>query len=152
MHNYYQDKVVLTLSAIVSSFISTVVGLASAESDIRWACMTVAVSILVSCFLSLSFRRPTESIKVVIGRAGITLVAGVFGTRALVHYYALKVVNEDIFLLGAVSSAVCIVAYFPGHSLIKSLDKESNNFGSMLLRLLAVIFKVPLEKDKDKEQ
>jgi hypothetical protein len=111
--------------------------------------MTMAVSILVACFLSLGFRKPTESIKVVIGRAGITLVAGVFGTRALVHFLALDHVNDDVFLLGAFSAAVSLVAYFPGHGLIKSLDRETISLGGLLKDVILALLKIPNNKDKN---
>lgn len=140
--HYYQEKIFFALSSLVSSLFFGL-GAIFSEGDVRWLFVTMGVSTLGSSFLSMTFRRQNESIRVVIGRCGITILAAIFGSKAAVHYWQLKVVNEDIALLGAVTLAVTIIAYFPGHSLFKSLDRNSTNIGSTLLSAILRFFNIP---------
>lgn len=80
------------------------------EGDVRWLFTTFGTSILAASFLAMSFRKPNESIRVVIGRCGITILFAVFGSKAVVYYYQFEVVHDDIMLLGAVTIGMTILA------------------------------------------
>lgn len=140
--NYYHEKILFAISTLCSTAFFWLGAIVS-EGDVRWLFVTMGVSTLGSSFLAMTFRHATESIRVVIGRCGITILAAVFGSKALVQYWNLKIVNEDITLLGAVTLLVTLIAYFPGHGLVKSLDRESGTLGGTILKAILRFFNIP---------
>jgi hypothetical protein len=143
MTTYYHEKLIFTAAAVISSGIMYI-GAIMTTGDSQWLFATGSVSVLVSAFLSLTFRRSSESIRVVIGRCGITILLSVFGTRFVVYYCKLaEVTKDDMMMLGAITMAVCLAAYFPGHSMIRGLDRQSNSIGQSLFALIFRILNVP---------
>lgn len=129
---YYQEKFFFGISSFISSALFGM-GAIMTSGESRWVFVTLAVSLFTSTFLALLCRAPGETIKVVVGRSGITVMLAIFGSRALVLHYALDAVEKDVLLLGGLTFAISIAAYFIGHSFVRSLDRSSNRISDRLL-------------------
>jgi hypothetical protein len=122
------------------------IGAIMTAGELRWIYVTLAVGVMTSAFLSLICRKDGESIKVTIGRCGISIMLSMFGSKAVVHYYKAQPLTEDVLILSFLAMAVCIFGYFIAHAFLKALDKNSGSFASELIELLKLLLKTWLTK------
>lgn len=145
--DYFHEKLLFgALSVISSSFLWMGAIMTTGES--RWLYLTAAASIMMSGFLSLVFRRPDESIRLVIGRAGIATLGGIFGTKFVVHHYDLGIAIEDGINLAGIASLVCVTVFFVG---IKALNILSTRADSILEKLLGALLPNNPKNDPPKD-
>lgn len=129
---YFQEKIVFGGATFLSSAISGL-GAILTVGEARWVYITLCMSIITASFLSLLFKRLDESVRVVIGRCGISILLGIFGTRALFHYYDLTLANDDSLILGGLSCLVTTVGFFIGYEILGILNSESRSITQRLV-------------------
>lgn len=122
---YTDDKLFLTVGTLISSSFAWI-GTIIAPADIRWLCVTMAVSFMTAALLGLAFRKPDETMQLVVARCGITILGGIFVTRLAVHYFNLSTAYTDAINLGGVTFGVSIVCFFLGYSGLRYLERRSD--------------------------
>lgn len=133
--DYYSEKIFFAVCSLVSTALFSIAAVLT-EGDVRWILITTAVSVMTASFLSLAFRKAGESIRIVLGRSGMTILSSIMVSKAAVMYFNLNVVTEDVILVGAAAFLVSILTYFPGHGLFKSLDDSSTSMGNAIRTML----------------
>ncbi len=131
---YAQEKAFFGLSTLVSTSISAIGALVVRDDVLRYVYLTLVVSILTSAFLALVFRKPHERIGLVVGRCGLSIFGGIFGTRILMHHIPLEAANDDVIYLMGIAGAVTIVSFIVGFVLIRLLEKRANSIADRILR------------------
>jgi uncharacterized membrane protein len=144
MH-YHHEKFIFGLASFTSSLLCSM-GAIMTSGELRWIYVTFAVGIITSSFLALMCRKESESIKVTIGRSGISIMLSMVGSKAVVHYYKAQEIANDVLILSAIAMGICIFGYFVAHSFIKALDRNSGSIGSELFNLLKLVLKTWLTK------
>ena len=142
---YCHDKILFGITSALSGSILWI-GAVFTDGEARWLYLTAAASIMMAGFLSLVFRRPTESIRLVIGRAGIAILGGIFGTRLLVHNFDLGEMAADGINLAGIATIACAITFFAGIRALNILAKRSN---ALIDRVLDAAIPPPKDKKKD---
>ncbi len=146
MHpNYAEEKLLFGLPALTGSVLCSM-GAIMTSGELRWIYVTLAVGVMCSSFLALLFRKPGESIKIVVGRCGISIMLSVLGSKLVVHFYKIAGVDEDVLLLSGIAMGVCVFGYFLGHAFLQALDKNSTSIGGQLAGLVVTILKTLINR------
>lgn len=130
---YTQEKMTYGVAAITSAAASTL-GAMMTEGESRWFFVTMTSSILTACFLALIFKRADEGIRLVIGRAGLSILGGVLGSRWVVHQFDLSVVHQDIVALAGVSAGVTIAGFIVGYPLLQLVNAKSGTIAEKIFK------------------
>ncbi len=94
--------------------------------ELRWIYVTLSVSIITSGFLSLTFKKTTEKIPLVIGRTGIAVLGGTFGTKLVAIQWDLAHVEEDVIILGAYTVGITMLSFFFGYQMLRLFDRKGS--------------------------
>jgi len=137
---YTQEKILFGLPTMVGSMLCSM-GAIMTSGEIRWIYVTLAVGVMCSAFLALLFRKPGESMRLVVGRCGLSIMLSVFGSKLVVHFYQIAGVDDDVLLLAGLSMGICIVGYFLGHAFLRALDTNSSSLIGDIWGLLVTILK-----------
>ena len=130
---YTQEKITYGLAAMASAGMSTL-GAILTDGESRWLFVTITSSILTACFLALVFKRVDETIRIVIGRAGLSILGGVLGSRYIVHRYALTSAENDIVALAGVAAAVTIAGFIIGYPLLQLINSRSGTLAEKIFK------------------
>lgn len=130
---YTQEKITYGVAAITASGFSTL-GAMMTEGESRWFFVTFTASILTACFLALIFKRVDEGIRLVIGRAGLSILGGVLASRFLVDRFNLSVVHQDIVALAGVAAAVTIACFIVGYPLLQIINSKSGTIADRIFK------------------
>lgn len=126
------EKIVYGAAALTSSAASTV-GAIMTEGDARWIYITITASILTACFMALIFKKTEESIRIVIGRSGLAILAGVLASRWMVHKFGIALVDGDVVALAGLAAAVTIGAFLIGYPLLQLINAKSGTIAKKVL-------------------
>lgn len=130
---YTQEKITYGIAAMASAAMSTL-GAILSEGDNRWLFVTLTSSILTACFLALVFKRVDETIRIVIGRAGLAIIGGVLGSRYIVHHYGIKSVDSDVVALAGVAAAVTLGGFIIGYPLLQLINSKSGTLAEKIFK------------------
>lgn len=130
---YTQEKIMFGTSSLTAAGFSTLGAMISA-GELRWICVTLTVSIITSSFLALIFKRTDETIRLVVGRSGMSILAGIFGSKYLAHSYSLTFAETDIVALGALSCICCIAGFIIGYVLLQTINKNANKLADAIMK------------------
>lgn len=130
---YTQEKITYGVAAITSAAASTF-GAILTDGESRWLFVTITASILTACFLALIFKRVDEGIRLVIGRAGLSILGGVLGSRYIVHQYGIKAVDNDIVALAGVAAGVTMAGFLIGYPLIQLVNAKSGTIADKIFK------------------
>ena len=130
---YTQEKITYGLAAMASAGMSTL-GAILTDGESRWLFVTITSSILTACFLALVFKRVDETIRIVIGRAGLSILGGVLGSRYIVHRYAMTSAENDIVALAGVAAAVTIGGFILGYPLLQLINSRSGTLAEKIFK------------------
>lgn len=130
--SHFEEKVFFGIFSMMSSGFLWL-GAIMTEGDARWLYITFASSIMTAAFLSLVFKKTSESIRLVVGRSGLAIMGGIFGTKFVVsHTEAINVYNDGIALAG-VACGVCIASFLVGFTLLGIISKKSEEISQKIL-------------------
>lgn len=130
---YTQEKFTYGLAILSSAASSTMAAILSA-GETRWLCVTITSAILTSGFLALVFKRTDETIRLVIGRCGLSLLCGVLGSRYIVHRWGISVVDNDIVSLAGVAAAVTMAGFVIGYPLLQLVNSKSGTIAERIFK------------------
>lgn len=130
---YTQEKITYGLAILSSAASSTAAAILSA-GETRWLCVTITSSILTSGFLALVFKRTDETIRLVIGRCGLSLLCGVLGSRYIVHRYGIEAVDNDIVALAGVAAGVTMAGFILGYPLLQLVNSKSGTLAEKIFK------------------
>ena len=130
---YTQEKIFYGVAALVSAASSTM-GAVLSTGESRWFLVTITSSILTACFLSLVFKRVDEGIRIVIGRAGLSIVGGVLASRYIVHRYGISVVDNDVVALAGVAAGVTIGGFLIGYPLLQLINAKGGTIAEKIFK------------------
>lgn len=123
--NYTQERIIYGLGNIVASMFFTL-GAIFTPGESRWLFVTLASAVLMSAMLSLTFKRADETIRLVIGRGGISILCGIFLSKPLVLYFGIHSAETDIVILGACAALSSIFGFILGFAGLEYLIKKSD--------------------------
>lgn len=130
---YTQEKITYGLAAMASAAMATL-GAVMSEGESRWLFVTLTSSILTACFLALVFKRVDETIRIVIGRAGLSILGGVLGSHYIVRQYGLKIVDNDIVALAGVAAGVTMGGFIIGYPLLQLINAKSGTISQKIFK------------------
>jgi len=130
---YTQEKITYGIAAITASAFSTL-GAMMTEGESRWFFVTFTSSILTACFLALIFKRVDEGIRLVIGRAGLSILGGILASRFIVDHFGLAIVHQDIVALAGVAAAVTIGCFIVGYPLLQLVNSKSGTIAEKIFK------------------
>lgn len=128
---YTGEKMMLGVTSVSGGFVAAI-GAIFTEGEAKWLCVTLAISIVVASFLALVFKRADETIKVVVGRCGLSLIGGIFGTRYLLHTGVLKIVDNDMILLASQAAGVTIASFLIGYPLLQIINANGKTLADKI--------------------
>lgn len=103
------------------------------EGEIRWVCITLASSFLMSLLVSVLLRAPTESMKLMIARAGFAIMIGVLGTRELLIRWGMDAFEHDGIRLAGLASAATVAGHVLGYPLLLLANTKGKSWARILL-------------------
>jgi hypothetical protein len=130
---YTEEKITYGIAALTASAASTL-GAMMTDGESRWFFVTITSSILTACFLALVFKRSDEGIRLVIGRAGLSILGGVLASRFVVDRFGLSVVHNDIVALAGVAAAVTIACFVIGYPLLQLINSKSGSIADRIFK------------------
>jgi len=121
--NQFHEKVFFGITTLVSTGFS-MLGAIMTTGESRWLYVTLAASLFTSGFLALMFKRADETIRLVVGRSGFSVLGGVLATKPVTMHLGFQQITEtDIISLGGLSSICCIVTFFCGFIALQSFER-----------------------------
>lgn len=145
MFTYAHEKLMFGLPAMISSSLFSL-GAIMTSGEVRWIYVTLAVGVMTSSFLSLLFKKDDETIRIIVGRCGLSIMLSIVGSKVVVYFYQIARVEEDVILLSGISMGVCIFAYFLGHSFLRALNKNADSQGKGMLDLAFLVIKTVIKQ------
>jgi hypothetical protein len=100
------------------------------QGDIRWLCISGAVSFMTSCLLALTFKKPDETMQLVTCRCALSILGAIFTTKLFAHYLGIESLNSDPINLGGVAFLCAILNFFLGFSALRYIEKNSDRLAA----------------------
>lgn len=123
---YTQEKIFFGLVSIVSSTIFGLGAILTNEEQARWIYVTLACSVMTAGFLALIFKRQDETMRIVVGRSGMSILGGVFGSKGVVQYFGWQSPHSDVVILGGIAIISCIFSFIIGFVVLEMLNSKSS--------------------------
>ena len=136
MNPFYCSEKLLYGSATIVTTTLCGIGAIVNDADQRWIYVTLAIGVMCSAFLALVFRKERETMKITVGRCGLSIMGSVFGSPLVVHFYKINGTEDNVLLLAGIAMSVCIASFFIGFAFLRMLDKNSNTFGATLMEMV----------------
>ena len=121
-------------SSLLASAAASAIGAILTTGETRWLCVTFAVSFLMSGFLALMFKKPEDTIQLVIGRCGMAILGGIFGTYFVVDKFKIAAAQTDVIALGGISGFVCIICFLLGFVFLKMLEDRAPTLATKIFK------------------
>lgn len=123
--NAFLERIFFGTAILVSSAFSTV-GAVISTGEMRWIYCTFAVSSMTAGFMALMFKRADETIRLVIGRCGFSILGGVLATKPVIHHLGFEELAEkELVSLAGIASLVCIGTFFVGYAMLSLLERAA---------------------------
>ncbi len=130
---YTHEKFMMGFAGLFSSGVSALGAIVVNDDALKFLYMTLCVTTITSFFLALVFRRNHETIRMVVGRCGLAILGGVFGTRILLHHSTtLGQVDDVIYILG-IAGGVTIASFLVGYALLQIINQKASSIASTIL-------------------
>lgn len=128
----FHEKLVAGIATLGAAGIAYVGALLN-EGEIRWVCITLASSFLMSMLVAVLLRAPTESMKLTIARAGFAIMVGVLGTRELLIRWGIDAFEHDAIRLAGVAAVATILGHVLGYPLLLLANTKGKSWARVLL-------------------
>lgn len=130
--SYFHEKTILGFAGLLSWSVTTLGAVMVEDEALRYFYATFSISILTAFFMALVFRRTDETIRLVIGRCGLSILSGIFGTRFAIHYFKLEKTGADIVLLMGLSGIVTIAGFLIGFAFLKVINRKASQIANKI--------------------
>lgn len=144
MH-HVPEKLLFGFASLTSTALCSIGAIMTAGEQ-RWIYVTLAIGIMCSAFLALMFRKENESIRITVGRCGLSVMGSMFGSPLVVHFYKISDAENNILHLAGIAMLVCIGSFFIGYAFLKSLDRNSGTIGGSVTQFLIAVVKTFITK------
>jgi predicted Co/Zn/Cd cation transporter (cation efflux family) len=134
---YTGEKVIYGVATIGGSGFSAL-GAIMTHGEARYFYVTLAVSIVTAAFCAIVFKRQDEAMRVVVGRCGLSILGGIFGTRYALHKGWLTVVDGDVIILGSQAIVVTILSFFVGFYILHILNRNGKDLADRIFKKWSV--------------
>ena len=101
------------------------VGAILSTGEERWLYITFAASFMTSGFLAMFFKKPDETIRMVVGRCGLAILGGIFFTPLTAKYLEAKSLADDGIALAGFATLTCIISFILGVTLLRFVNSKS---------------------------
>lgn len=129
----FHERILYGLTMLSGALFSTM-GAVLTEGEVRHLYVTFTASIITAGFLALMFKSPLESIRLTVGRTGLSIVGGILGTRFFILHYGIKAVDGDVVALAGVAALVTGGGFLIGYPLLQIINTNSKTFADKLYR------------------
>lgn len=130
--SYFHEKLLFGFCGFAAWSVTTLGAIMAEDEAMRYFYATFSISILTAFFMALVFRRADETIRLVIGRCGLSILSGVFGTRAAIYYFALEKTGADIVLLMGLAGVITMAGFLIGFAFLKIINRKAGQIGERL--------------------
>lgn len=120
----YNEKILFGFSTLASTAFCAI-GAIFTTGEARWIYASFAASVLTSGFLALMFKRTTETIRLVIGRCGFSVLGGILATRPVIHYFEMAEDSMDVVAISGMAAGVTVVTFFFGFAILNIFERVS---------------------------
>lgn len=131
--NVFHDKILYGISSLAAAFFSTL-GAILTEGEVRHLYVTFTSSILTAGFLALMFKAPLETIRLTVGRSGLSIIGGVLGTRFFIMHYGIKAVDGDVVALAGVAALVTGIGFLIGYPFLQIINTNGKSIAGYIWR------------------
>ena len=131
LDHWPQDKLMLVISAILGSA-SAYGGAVMSEGQARWMLVAFGSAVLCAAILSIGFRKPDETGKVVVSRCFIATMIGVSIIKVALHQWDLAWLDKDIVALILATNGATTFGYLIGYEVIVLFSKESGSISKWI--------------------
>lgn len=129
--SYTWERVFFGVTAALGSGMSLHGAIVTNGED-RVVYVTLAVSIITAGFSALIFKTRRETMQMVTGRCGLSVLGGVFGRAWAAHEGWLKPA-ESVLVVGAQSVGVTLACFFVGFAGLNYLNRKKGGLFVLLL-------------------
>lgn len=129
---YTQEKIFFGLASLVSSGLFAMGAILADGAEARWVYVTLACSVITAGFLALIFKKQDETMRIVVGRSGMSILGGIFGSKGLVEWLGWKAPHTDIVILGGIAVATCIFSFIIGYVLLHMVNNKSSQIAKKI--------------------
>jgi hypothetical protein len=112
---YTQGKIFFGLASILSSALFAMGAILTDGEQARWIYVTLACSVITASFLALIFKKKDETMAIVVGRSGMSILGGVFGSKGIVQWLNWQSPHSGVVILGGIAVAACIFSFIIGY-------------------------------------
>lgn len=130
---FAQDRIMFTLSWL-GSIGASYAGIAVSPSEQRWFFVTLCAAFATSGILTLGLKGDGETIRVIVGRAGVALLFGIFATYPVVNWFSIESAHESLVALGGIAALVTAVGFVVGFTGLESLMRRRALLAEKLLK------------------
>ncbi len=141
--SFVQERITFASVWILNGTFSYL-GLIMSPEESRWLFVTLIASFAVSGILSLGLKGSDESIRVILGRAGTSLLTGIFATYPIVDFFHIESAHKNVISLGGVAAGVSALGFILGFAGLEYLMRKRASFAKDIVD--RYIPKTPLEK------
>ncbi len=128
----FEEQFFLGIFSFFSS-VSLWLGAYMTDGDTRWLYITFASSVTTAACLSLYFKKEKETIKIIIGRSGISIMGGIFGTKIATPYFESVDFHSDGVALAGIASGVCCLSFIVGVGVINAISKKADEIAKKIV-------------------
>lgn len=130
---YTQEKILFGLGALFSTGVSTIAA-AMTTGEARWFFVTLAASVPTALNLALVFKREGEGIRVIIGRANLSILGGVLGSHFVANKFEVISVTTDVVPLAGIAAAVTLGSFLVGYPLLQVINAKSGTLAEKIFK------------------
>ena len=131
--SFAQDRILFTITWL-GSIVSSYAGIAVSPAEQRWFFITLCAAFVTSGFLTLGLKGDGETIRVIIGRAGVSLLFGIFVTYPVVNYFGWESAHTSLVALGGIASLVTGVGFLFGYTGLEVLMRRRAAYTEKLIK------------------
>ena len=84
-----QEKVFFGVTTYLGSGLCSMGAIVN-SGELRWIYVTLAVGVMTSAFLALLFKKATDTIQIVVGWCGLSIMMSMVDSKVVVHFYNTK--------------------------------------------------------------
>lgn len=130
---FAQDRILFTLSWI-GSIAGSYSGIVVSQAEQRWFFVTLTAAFATSGILTLGLKGDDETIRVIVGRAGVALLIGIFATYPVVNYFNMESAHTSLVSLGGIACLVTAAGFVFGYTGLQILMNRRAKLAERLLK------------------
>lgn len=131
--SFVQDRILFTISWL-GAMVGSYSGIVVSQEEQRWFFVTLTAAFATSGILTLGLKGDGETIRVIIGRAGVALLTGIFATYPVVNSFNLETAHTSLISLGGIACLVTAAGFLFGYTGLEILMRRRAAYAEKLIK------------------